>query len=134
MSGTEKQCKKQQKLAKMAKNETDSGLFVALNIFSHLSLCLSKKIRCCFKSFDIFQKTSDFFHTLAGTDYQYHRVEKTRRHQRHASGTESEKYIDNTHYLHFCLGGTIKAVRLLGEPKSTIFNSGWHCCIYMLIV
>ena len=76
LSGTEKRGKKQQKWAKMAKNETDSGLFVALNNFSHLSLCLSEKIRCCFKSFDIFQKTSDFFHTLAGTDYQYRGVRR----------------------------------------------------------
>ena len=74
LSGTEKRDKKQQKWAKMAKNETDSGLFVALNNFSHLPLCLSEKIRRCFKSFDIFQKTSDFFHTLAGTDYHYRGV------------------------------------------------------------
>ena len=71
MSGTEKQCKKQQKLAKMAKNETDSGLFVALNYFSHLPLCLSEKIRRCFKSFDNLEKTSDFFRSLAETDYHY---------------------------------------------------------------
>ena len=53
----------------MAKNETDSGLFVALNYFSHLTLCLSEKMRRCFKSSDIFEKTSDFFHTLAVTDF-----------------------------------------------------------------
>ena len=52
----------------MAKNETDSGLFVALNYFSHLTLCLSEKMRRCFKSSDIFEKTSDFFHSLAVTD------------------------------------------------------------------
>ena len=52
----------------MAKNETDSGIFVALNYFSHLTLCLSKKMRRCFKSSDIFEKTSDFFHALAVTD------------------------------------------------------------------
>ena len=52
----------------MAKNETDSGLFVALNHFSHLTLCLSEKMRHCFKSSDIFEKTSDFFHALAVTD------------------------------------------------------------------
>ena len=52
----------------MAKNETDSGLFVALNYFSHLTLCLSEKMRRCFKSSDISEKTSDFFHALAVTD------------------------------------------------------------------
>ena len=52
----------------MAKNETDSGLFVALNYLSHLTLCLSKKMRRCFKSSDIFEKTYDFFHALAVTD------------------------------------------------------------------
>ena len=52
----------------MAKNETDSGLFVALNYFSHLTLCLSEKIRRCFKSSDIFEETSDFFRSLAVTD------------------------------------------------------------------
>ena len=77
MSGTEKQCKKQQKLAKMAKNETDSGLFVALNYFSHLPLCLSEKIRRCFKSFDNLEKTSDFFRSLAETDYHYCGVRRT---------------------------------------------------------
>ena len=71
LSGTEKRGKKQQKQAKMAKNETDSGLFVALNYFSHLPLCLSEKIRRCSKSFDNFEKTSDFFRSLAGTDYHY---------------------------------------------------------------
>ena len=55
----------------MAQNETDSGLFVALNYLSHLPLCLSEKIRRCFKSFDNFEKTSDFFRSLAGTDYHY---------------------------------------------------------------
>ena len=55
----------------MAKNETDSGLFVALNYFSHLPLCLSEKIRRCFKSFDNLEKTSDFFRSLAETDYHY---------------------------------------------------------------
>ena len=70
LSGTEKRGKKQQKQAKMAKNKTDSGLFVVLNYFSRLPLCLSEKIRRCFKSLDTFQKP-DFFHTLAGTDYQY---------------------------------------------------------------
>ena len=74
LSGTEKRGKKQQKRAKMAKNETDSDLFVALNYFPHLPLCLSEKIRRCFKSFDISEKTSDFFHTLAGTDYHYRGV------------------------------------------------------------
>ena len=53
----------------MAKNETDSGLFVALNHFSHLTLCLSEKMRRCFKSSDIFEKTSEFFHALAVTDF-----------------------------------------------------------------
>ena len=53
----------------MAKNETDSGLFVALNYFSHLTLCLSNKMRRCFKSSDIFEKSSDFFHALAVTDF-----------------------------------------------------------------
>ena len=77
LSGTEKWGKKQQKRAKMAKNETDSGLFVALNYFSHLPLCLGEKIRRCFKSFDISEKTSDFFHTLAGTDYHYRGVRHT---------------------------------------------------------
>ena len=71
MSGTEKQCKKQQKWAKMAKNETEFGLYVALNYFSHLPLCLSEKIRRCFKSFDNLEKTSDFFRSLAETDYHY---------------------------------------------------------------
>ena len=52
----------------MAKNETDSGLFVALIYLSHLTLCLSKKMRRCFKSSDIFEKTYDFFHALAVTD------------------------------------------------------------------
>ena len=52
----------------MAKNETDSGLFVALNYFSHLTLCLSQKMRRCFKSSNIFKKTSDIFHSLAVTD------------------------------------------------------------------
>ena len=74
LSGTEKRGKKQQKQAKMAKNKTDSGLFVVLNYFSRLPLCLSEKIRRCFKSFDIFEKTSDFFHSLAVTDYHYHGV------------------------------------------------------------
>ena len=55
----------------MAQNETDSGLFVALNYLSHLPLCLSEKIRRCSKSFDNFEKTSDFFRSLAGTDYHY---------------------------------------------------------------
>ena len=54
-------------MVKNSKNETDSSLFVALNYFSHLTLCLSEKIRRCFKSFDIFEKTSDFFHSLAVT-------------------------------------------------------------------
>ena len=71
LSGTEKRGKKQQKRAKMAKNETDSGLFVALNYFSHLSVCLSEKIRRCFKSFDNLEKTSDFFRSLAETDYHH---------------------------------------------------------------
>ena len=53
----------------MAKNETDSGLFVALNHFSHLTLCLSEKMRRCFKRSDIFEKTSDFFRSLAVTDF-----------------------------------------------------------------
>ena len=53
----------------MAKNETDSGLFVALNYFSHLTLCLSEKMRRCFKRSDIFEKTSDFFRSLAVTDF-----------------------------------------------------------------
>ena len=52
----------------MAKNETDSGLFVAFNYFSHLTLCLSEKMRRCFTSSDIFEKASDFFHTLTVTD------------------------------------------------------------------
>ena len=53
----------------MAKTEKDSGLFVALNFFSHLTLCLSKKMRHCFKSSNIFKKTSDFFHALTVTDF-----------------------------------------------------------------
>ena len=53
----------------MAKNETDSGIFVALNYFSHLTLCLSEKMRHCFKSSDIFEKTYDFFQALAVTDF-----------------------------------------------------------------
>ena len=55
----------------MAKNETEFGLYVALNYFSHLPLCLSEKIRRCFKSFDNLEKTSDFFRSLAETDYHY---------------------------------------------------------------
>ena len=61
----------------MAKNETDIGLFVALNYFSHLPLCLSEKIRRCFKSFDNLEKTSDFFRSLAETDYHYCGVRHT---------------------------------------------------------
>ena len=71
LSGTEKRGKKQQKQAKMAKNKTDSGLLVVLNYFSRLPLCLSKKIRRCFKSFDNLEKTSDFFRSLAETDYHH---------------------------------------------------------------
>ena len=59
----------------MAKNETNSGLFVALNYFSHLTLCLSKKMTSCFKSFNIFEKAS--FHSLAVTDYHYRGVRLT---------------------------------------------------------
>ena len=66
--GLKDRAKKQQKWTKMAKNEKGSGLFFALNYFSHLTLCLSEKMRRCFKSFDIFKKTSDFFHSLAVTD------------------------------------------------------------------
>ena len=62
----------------MAKNETDSGLFVALNYFSLLPLCLSKNIRRFFKSFDNLEKTSDFFRSLAETDYHYCGVRRTR--------------------------------------------------------
>ena len=61
LSEAEKQGKKKQKWTKMTKNEKGSGLFVALNYFSHLTLCLSKKMRRCFKSSDIFEKTSDIF-------------------------------------------------------------------------
>ena len=78
LSGTEKQCKKQQKWAKMAKNETEFGLYVALNYFSHLPLCLSEKIRRCFKSFDNLEKTCDFFCSLAETDYHYCGVRRIR--------------------------------------------------------
>ena len=67
--GLKNRAKKQQKWVKMAKNETDSGLFVALNHFSHLTLCLSEKMRRCFKRSDIFEKTSDFFRSLAVTDF-----------------------------------------------------------------
>ena len=59
LNGTEKQGKQQQKWTKIAKNETDSDR--SLNYFSHLTLYLSKKLRHCFKSFDIFEKTSVFF-------------------------------------------------------------------------
>ena len=52
----------------MAKNETDSGLFVAWNYFSHLTLCLSEKMRHCFKSSDIFEETPDYLRSLAVTD------------------------------------------------------------------
>ena len=51
-----------------------NGLFVALNYFSHLTLCLSEKMRRCFKIFDMFEKTYDFFHSLAVTDYHYRGV------------------------------------------------------------
>ena len=61
-------------MAKMTKYVTDSGLLVALNYFSHLTLCLSEKMRRCFKSFDIFEKSSDIFHSLAVTNYHYHKV------------------------------------------------------------
>ena len=74
----------------MAKNETDSGLFVALNYFSHLPLCLSEKIRRCFKSFDNLEKTSDFFRSLAETDYHYCGVRRTS----FGGGTSSEVSID----------------------------------------
>ena len=53
----------------MAKNETDSGLFVSINYLFHLPLFLSEKIRHCLKSFNIFEKTSDFF-SLFGYHYR----------------------------------------------------------------
>ena len=45
-----------------------------MDFFSHSTLCLSEKMRRCFKIFDMFEKTSDFFHSLAVTDYHYRGV------------------------------------------------------------
>ena len=67
LSGTKKQGKKQ-KNDLLAENAPDSGLLVTSNYISHMPLCLSEKMRHCFKSSNIFEKTSDFFHALAVTD------------------------------------------------------------------
>ena len=62
------------------------------------------------------------------------RHENSRKHRKHAWGTISEKYIENSWSFNFCLWGTIQTENLIEEPETTILNSALNLHIYRVCI
>ena len=55
----------------MAQNGTYRGNFLGPKYFFHKPIYVTEKIRPCLKSLVIFWRSCDFFHSVAGSGYQY---------------------------------------------------------------
>ena len=55
----------------MAQNGTYRGNFLGHKYFFHKPIYVTEKIRPCLKSLVIFGGSCDFFHSVAGSGYQY---------------------------------------------------------------